>query len=127
MGVDADAALDQAADARPLMTVQERAAARRKRDAVAAQQQLALLAKEWSASRGTDVVVAHAAMAEPDVATALATLERDRGALPVVASYVLFPGVLHDRITAAAGGLEASPPLGDDVGDLVLARVDALS
>ena len=41
MGVDADAALDQAADAGPLMGVQEGAAARRKCDAVAAHQQFA--------------------------------------------------------------------------------------
>src|SRR5712671_2416701 len=41
-GVDADAALDQAADARPLMAMQERAATGRECHAVAAQQQLAL-------------------------------------------------------------------------------------
>ena len=39
MGVDADAALDEAADARPLMPVQISAAAGRKRDAVAAEKQ----------------------------------------------------------------------------------------
>src|SRR5262249_56077143 len=38
---DADAALDQAADARPLMAVRMGAAAGRKRDAVAAQEKLA--------------------------------------------------------------------------------------
>ena len=42
VGVDADAAFEQAADARPLMPVHIGAAARRERDAVAAQQQLAL-------------------------------------------------------------------------------------
>ncbi len=42
MGVDADAALDQAADARPLVTMQIGAATGRKCDAVTAQQQLAL-------------------------------------------------------------------------------------
>jgi sirohydrochlorin ferrochelatase len=90
-----------------------------------AQAQLESLAKEWSEVRGTDVIVAHAAMAEPDVATALATLERDRGAFPVVASYVLFPGVLHDRIAAASGSVEVSAPLGDDVAHIVLERVAA--
>jgi hypothetical protein len=42
MSIDADAAVDQAADARPLMAVQIGAAARRKGDAVAAQEQRAL-------------------------------------------------------------------------------------
>src|SRR5262249_1527836 len=39
IGVDPDTAFYEAADARPLVTMQERAAARRKRDAVATQQQ----------------------------------------------------------------------------------------
>src|SRR5262249_17026712 len=42
VGIDADAALDQAADARPLVAVPVGAAAWRKADAVAAQQELAL-------------------------------------------------------------------------------------
>ena len=41
-GVDADAAFEQTADAGSLMPVQISAAARRERDAVAAQQQRAL-------------------------------------------------------------------------------------
>src|SRR5262249_56750662 len=40
-GVDADAALDEAADARPLMAVRMGAATGRERDAVAAQEKLA--------------------------------------------------------------------------------------
>lgn len=88
-----------------------------------AQQDLDELAQAWAQDRGTEVVVAYAAMAEPDVATALAALDRDTAAPAVVASYVLFPGVLPDRIAAAAAGHAISAPLGDDVADLVLQRV----
>lgn len=95
------------------------------RDA-AARADLERLAEQWSARRGADVVLGFAAMAEPDVVTALATLPRS-DAPPVVASYVLFPGVLADRIAANAGDVDVSAPLGDDVVQLVLARVDAVS
>lgn len=92
------------------------------RDAFAVEQ-LQGLADEWAAVRGTDVVVAHAAMGSPDVPTAIRDLTRDGEPAPAVASYLLFPGVLGDRIAHAAGGLIATAPIGDDATDAVLLRV----
>jgi sirohydrochlorin ferrochelatase len=80
------------------------------------------LAAQWSTTRGTVVVVAHAAMSDPDVSTAIASV-RAAGE-PAVAAYVLFPGVLPDRIAAAAGDLPCSPPVGasDAAVDIVIDR-----
>lgn len=92
-----------------------------------AQEHLAQLARAWSDRRGADVSVAFAAMAEPSVDTAIDTLEAASGATAAVAAYVLFEGILPDRIAAAAGARPVSPPLGQQVAPLVLARVDAVS
>jgi len=85
------------------------------------------LAASWSRSRGTEVVVAHAAMSEPDVPTGIARV-RTAGE-PAVAAYVLFPGVLPDRIADAAQGLVCSPPVGLDaaVVDIVIDRALEIS
>jgi sirohydrochlorin ferrochelatase len=81
------------------------------------------LASGWSRTRGTEVVVAHAAMSAPDVPSAIATVSA--AGQPAVAAYVLFPGVLPDRIAAAASGLPCSPPVGTEaaVVDIVIDRV----
>jgi sirohydrochlorin ferrochelatase len=75
--------------------------------------QLALdrLARVWSDRRGAPVVVAYASQASPDVASAVSELEEATGARASVASFVLFPGILPDRIAAAAGGRALTPPL----------------
>lgn len=92
----------------------------------AAQSSLRAMAQNWAHQRGTEVVVAYAAMAEPDVATAISDV-RSRNPQVAVASYVLLRGVLPDRIAAAAhaAGAPCTEPFGTSVADLVLARVDA--
>lgn len=72
-----------------------------------AQVELADIASTWALERETAVVLAYAAMAEPSVAAASAVVAW-QGA---VAAYVLFPGIIDDRIGAAAGGLPTSRPL----------------
>ena len=91
-----------------------------------AQSALADLARDWSHRRGTDVVVAQAAMAEPGVEEAIALLAASSGGVSV-ASYVLLPGVLPDRIAAAAAaaGVACTEPLGLAVVAVVLARLDS--
>lgn len=93
----------------------------------AAQASLRAVAASWAQRRGTEVVVAYAAMAEPDVSTAIAVL-RTRHAKVAVASYVLLRGVLPDRISAAAdaAGAPWTEPFGTSVVDVVLARIDAV-
>lgn len=90
-----------------------------------AQRELTDVAEQWSALRGTPVAVGHASMGTPDVATALAELARHADTRPVIASYVLFPGVLADRIRAAAAGYEVTEPIGDDAAGAVMSRLSA--
>jgi sirohydrochlorin ferrochelatase len=92
---------------------------------------VAAIARRWSARTGwAGAVAAFAAAAEPDVPSAVAQL-RARGATRLaVASWFLAPGLLPDRIYAAAR--EADPdvliadPLGADPGvaELILQRYD---
>lgn len=91
-----------------------------------AQEELDALAEAWSQQRGTAVVVGHAAMGSPDVATAIATVTARSDLGPVVASYVLFGGVLADRIATTAEGLLVTEPIGDEAATAVLRRIDAL-
>ena len=73
-----------------------------------AQQQLCDQAQRWSEQRGTEVVVAYATMAQPTIDEALTQL----GPSAAVATYVLFPGSIADRIAAHAGpGHPVTPPL----------------
>ncbi len=72
-----------------------------------AQAQLRKLAAAWASTRGTDVRVAYASMAEPTVGQALEEL----GPSAAVAAYLLFPGTLVDRIEAEASGRAITPPL----------------
>ena len=64
----------------------------------AAQQDLDRLAGAWSLQRGAPVIVGHASQASPDITAA-------------IASFVLFEGVLPDRIRAAAGSRCVTTPL----------------
>ncbi|GAA2834297.1 sirohydrochlorin chelatase [Crossiella cryophila] len=87
------------------------------------------LARRWSFGAGwAGVEPAFAASTQPDVPTALARLKA-RGAQRIaLASWFLAPGLLPDRVAAAAlaGGLDTvvAQPLGDDpeVAELVLHR-----
>jgi sirohydrochlorin ferrochelatase len=90
-----------------------------------AQAALDRVARRWSTTRGTEVAVAYASIAAPDVVSAIEDLRDRTGQEPAVASFVLFDGVLPDRIRTAAGVLACSPPLGDlpETADLVVARV----
>lgn len=92
-----------------------------------AQRRLTDLASRWARESGQQTAVAFAAQAEPDVATALADLEERAGVPAAVAAFVLFPGVLPDRIIAAADGRPVSAPLAQslELVDLVARRVDA--
>lgn len=69
------------------------------------------IAATWADHRGAPVIVAHASQAEPDIASALRLLEDQTGGRAAVGSFVLFPGVLPDRIAAAAGDRVVSAPL----------------
>lgn len=77
----------------------------------AAQRAIARIAETWAEQRRAPVIVAYASLAEPDVATALGLLESEAGERASVASFVLFPGILPDRIAAAAHDRALSGPL----------------
>ncbi|WP_377272172.1 sirohydrochlorin chelatase [Peterkaempfera sp. SMS 1(5)a] len=88
------------------------------------------LAEQWRQSRGwAGVAVAHASSVPPHVPDAVAAL-RARGARRIaVAPYLLAPGLLPDRITAAATAAGAdlvAPVLGPapEVARLLLLRYD---
>jgi sirohydrochlorin ferrochelatase len=89
------------------------------------------LAHLWSRSRGTPVMVAYASQAGPDVQTAIESLRGGGGGAAsvetVVASFVLFDGVLPDRIKAAAKDLVCTPVLGGapETASVVIARIRA--
>lgn len=72
---------------------------------------LARVAATWAEHRQAPVIVAYASQAEPDVASAIRSVEEQSGERAVVASFVLFPGVLPDRIAAAAADRTVSAPL----------------
>ena len=76
-----------------------------------AQQELARLAAVWADRRRAPVRVAYASQAEPDIASAVTLLEEETGQEASIGSFVLFPGVLPDRIVAAAGGRAVTRPL----------------
>lgn len=90
---------------------------------VTAQEALRALAQQWSTRRGTDVIAAFAAQAEPDIATALDSLEEPRA----IALLLLFDGVLPDRIRAAAGDAVITTPLVDSQAllEVTLERISA--
>lgn len=89
------------------------------------------LARQWADRRGGPVELAYASSGgatPPDVATALAWLEAD-GTRASVASFTLLPGVLPDRIAAAAADRVCTAPFGagatHGTARIVLDRVDA--
>jgi sirohydrochlorin ferrochelatase len=88
-----------------------------------AQADLERLAATW----GPDAVVGHAAQAHPDVTRAIADLEERTGRQATVGSFVLFPGLLPDRIRAAAADRPLSPPLGGapETVEVIVDRLDA--
>lgn len=90
-----------------------------------AQSALSEVARDWARRRGTEVVVAYAAMADPDVDSAISLLRDSPGGVSV-ASYVLLPGVLPDRIATAARAraVTCTAPLGLAAVDVVLSRLD---
>lgn len=69
------------------------------------------LAAVWAERRRAPVAVAYAAQADPDLETAVTRLEEATGREAVIGSFVLFPGVLPDRIAAAAGPRAVTRPL----------------
>jgi sirohydrochlorin ferrochelatase len=91
----------------------------------AAQVRIGRLAAMWSARRVAPVAVGHASQAAPDVASAIAGLESRTRTRVSVASFVLYPGVLPDRILAAAGGRLVTPPLAQapEIVDLIRERI----
>ncbi|MDP1820174.1 MAG: sirohydrochlorin chelatase [Acidimicrobiales bacterium] len=92
-----------------------------------AQRALRRLARVWADRRGAPVALGYAAQADPDVATALGQLEEATGTAAAVGSFVLFPGVLPDRIARQGKGREVTDPLylAPETVDLVEARIRA--
>jgi sirohydrochlorin ferrochelatase len=76
-----------------------------------ARNRLDALAAAWAERRSAPVAVGYASQAGPDVTTAIEGLESATGVDAAVASFVLYPGVLPDRIAAAAAGRRVTPPL----------------
>lgn len=85
-----------------------------------AQRSLARIAETWAKTRQAPVIVAFASLAEPDVATAVRLLEEQTGERAVVGSFVLFPGVLPDRIAAGAADRPVSAPLSSALETIML-------
>ena len=69
------------------------------------------VADRWSRRRAAPVVLAHASIGAPTVPEALAALEGNGRTQASVVSFVLFPGVLPDRIAAEAGERFVTEPL----------------
>ena len=72
---------------------------------------LSRAAEDWARRRGAPVALAHASLGTPTVPEAIASLEADGSTRACVASFVLFPGVLPDRIAEAAQGRHITAPL----------------
>jgi sirohydrochlorin ferrochelatase len=96
---------------------------------VSAQWDFEQLARVWSKRRGAPVFVAYASQAKPDVPTAISELEGITGRQVSVGSFVLFQGVLPDRIAQAAGNRACTQPLcsSDVLTDLIVERIQALN
>jgi sirohydrochlorin ferrochelatase len=77
----------------------------------AAKQRLEAAAATWAERRSAPVVVGYASQTTPAVTAAIAALESATGSEVAVASFVLYPGVLPDRIVAAAAGRHVTSPL----------------
>ena len=95
----------------------------------AAQADLDALALTWSLVRDTEVMVAYASQSRPSIAEAIEALRGRTGQEPDIASFMLFDGVLADRIREAAAGLICSPVLGaePELVDLVVERITGAS
>lgn len=95
---------------------------------VGAQWDFEQLARTWSKRRGAPVLVAYASQAKPDVPTAISELESLTGQRVSVGSFVLFQGVLPDRIAKSAGARACTQPLctSDVLTDLIVERLQAL-
>jgi sirohydrochlorin ferrochelatase len=94
--------------------------------------QTATLVSRWlGTAAGVPCQVAFTSIGTPSVADAIGAW-RARGATQVaVATYLLAPGALYDRVASAsvhAGGIAVSAPLGDapEVAELVLHRADGV-
>lgn len=94
--------------------------------------QTATLVSRWlGAATGVPCQVAFTSIGTPSVADAIGAW-RARGAQQVaVATYLLAPGALYDRVASSsrhAGGIAVSAPLGDapEVAELVLHRAEAV-
>jgi len=96
---------------------------------VTAQWDFEQLARTWSTRRGAPVLVAYASQAKPDVPTAISELEGITGRQVSVGSFVLFQGVLPDRISAAAGHRSCTKPLCESevLTDLIVERINDLN
>jgi sirohydrochlorin ferrochelatase len=114
--------LDQARVPGGTPVVLAAAGSRDPRAAADAQQQAALLAAHLRAP----VMAAYAAAARPTVEEAVAALAARTGRPVAVASYLLAPGIFHDRL-GRSGAAWVSGPLGDHpaVARLVAARCAA--
>lgn len=90
-----------------------------------AQDRIGRLAAMWSARRASPVTVGYASQAAPNVATAIAEVESHARASASIASFVLYPGVLPDRILAAAGDRPVTSPLAQapELVDLIRQRI----
>lgn len=89
------------------------------------QRQLNEVAHRWSQTRRAPIVVAHASLGEPSIPDAIAALEQETSEPAAVASFVLFPGILPDRIADAAGHRVITEPLylSEATVDVVVERI----
>lgn len=89
------------------------------------------VAARWAAATGWPTTAAFAAAAHPDVSSAIASLRAAGARRIAIGSWFLAPGLLPDRVAAAAltadPGAVIAAPLGadPDVADVVLARYAA--
>jgi sirohydrochlorin ferrochelatase len=85
------------------------------------------LAGDWRTAGWRDVRAAFASAAGPTVEEAVDALRREGAGRVAVASYLLFPGRIADRLLAAGADV-TSAPLTDapEVVELVLRRYDDL-
>jgi sirohydrochlorin ferrochelatase len=92
---------------------------------VAAQRDLVALAELWEQRRQTPVVVSYASLAEPDTDVAIADLRLRTGIEPVIGTFLLFPGLLTDRVVEQSDGLPMSQPLSasSELLEVLIARI----
>lgn len=91
------------------------------------QEQVRAAAADLAGRAGVCTAVGWASQASPSVTDAVRDLEAITGQSASVASFVLYPGVLPDRIAAAAGRRSHSPPLSESpvLTDVIVTRAQA--